>query len=197
MHLHIVFAHPSRRSFSAEVLGAFTAGLAEAGHTHSLSDLYAMGFDPLLDEEQYLRETSVDPVAPPPPDVLHEQELVDAADALVFVFPLWWSDCPAMLKGWFDRVLTVGWAYSYVDDERVSRIRPDRALVVCPAGHTRQHLERTGVVAAMRRILVVDRLQGVGIPEAELEILGGMMPGDDTFRDTNLARARRLGREFS
>ncbi len=197
MRLHAVFAHPSRRSFSASVLRAFQQGITEAGHTHTLSDLYAIGFEPLMDETEYLRETSLEPDTPPPPDVLSEQVLVNAADALVFVFPLWWSDCPAMLKGWFDRVLTNGWAYSYVGEERVSHIRPRRALLLCSAGHTRQHLEGTGVVDAMRRIFVQDRLQGVGVAEVDLEILGGMMPGDDSHRVRNLDRARSLGRTFA
>jgi NAD(P)H dehydrogenase (quinone) len=197
MRLHIVFCHPSHRSFSHAVLEAFRQGLAAAGHTHTLSDLYAIGFEPLLDEAEYLRETSLAPAVPPPPDVRAEQALVDGADALVLVFPLWWSDVPAMLKGWFDRVLTNGWAYSYVGDDRISRIRPDRALLLCAAGHTREHLEETGVVAAMRRIVVEDRLVGVGVTRVRLEILGGMMPGDDSHRAGHLERVRELGRRFA
>lgn len=197
MRLHLVFCHPSHRSFSYEVLDAFRQGLAAAGHTHTLTDLYAIGFEALLDEAEYLRETSLAPAAPPPPDVRAEQALVDAADALVFVFPLWWSDVPAMLKGWFDRVLTNGWAYSYVGDDRISRILPDRALLLCAAGHTRQHLEDTGVIAAMRRILVEDRLVGVGVTDVDLEILGGMMPGDDSHRAGHLELVRELGRSFA
>ena len=33
------------------------------------------------------------------------------ADALVLVYPTWWSGQPAMLKGWFDRVLASGVAW--------------------------------------------------------------------------------------
>lgn len=44
-------------------------------------------------------------------DVRHEQALVDAHDVLVFQHPMYWYSCPALLKGWFDSVLTDGWAY--------------------------------------------------------------------------------------
>jgi len=106
MHVYIVFAHPSKESFSWSVLQAFTRGLREAGHSFEIGDLYETGFESELDENQYFRELGLDPGAPVPDDVKAEQDKVDRADALVFVYPVWWSDCPAKLKGWFDRVLT-------------------------------------------------------------------------------------------
>ena len=48
----------------------------------------------------------------------------------------------------------------------------------------------------MRRIMVNDRLLGVGVKEARMVILGGMMPKDDTYREENLRKAYELGRSF-
>ena len=48
----------------------------------------------------------------------------------------------------------------------------------------------------MRRIMLDDRLLGIGVREARMEILGGMMPGDDSFRRKNLQTAYHLGRTF-
>jgi NAD(P)H dehydrogenase (quinone) len=197
MHVYIIFTHPSRTSFSRAVLEAFTRGLAEGSHTYTVADLYQMGFQSEMDAEQYRREVGRDPDAPVPADVAREQALIDVADALTFIYPVWWSDCPAKLKGWFDRVLTYGYAYSYdVDQQRSSRINIEKALVLCSAGHTASHLEQTGVAEAMRRIMLHDRLIGVGVRQASLEILGGMMPGDDTFKEQNLERAYALGKAF-
>ena len=39
-------------------------------------------------------------------------------------------------------------------------------------------------------------LLGVGVREASLEILGGMMPGDNTYKTANLAKAYELGRDL-
>jgi NAD(P)H dehydrogenase (quinone) len=156
-----------------------------------------MDFRSELDEDQYLRELGLDPHAPVPDDVAAEQAKIDKADALVFVYPLWWSDCPAKLKGWFDRVLTYGYAYFYDEDEqRSSRISIEKALVLCSAGHTVEHLEETGIAESMRCIMLNDRLLGVGVKAAQMEILGGMMPGDDSYRQQNLKRAYELGRTF-
>jgi NAD(P)H dehydrogenase (quinone) len=195
VHVYIVYAHPARASFSRDVLAAFSRGLHDAGHTYEVGDLYEMGFEPEMDEAQYCREVGLDPDAPVPDDVRREQEKIGRAGALAFIFPLWWSDVPAKLKGWFDRVLTYGYAYFYNEaEERFTKISIAKALVICPAGHTAEHLEETGVAEAMRRIMLNDRLLGVGVREARLEILGGMMPKDDTYRQANLAKAYALGR---
>lgn len=44
-------------------------------------------------------------------DVPSEQRLVDAHQHLVLQFPVYWFNCPPLLKQWFDDVLTYGWAY--------------------------------------------------------------------------------------
>lgn len=194
MHVHVVFAHPARRSFCRDVLETFTSALREAGHSVDVHDLYADGYRSDLDEEEYLREVGGDPGAGLPQDVQREHERIARADMLAFIFPNWWSDAPAKLKGWFDRVWSYGYAYSYeADGSRQSRIRPRRALVICSAGHTEAHLEETGIAESMRRIFLDDRLRNVGFTDTRMEILGGMMPGNSTHRDSNLERVRRLG----
>ncbi|HEY69817.1 MAG TPA: NAD(P)H-dependent oxidoreductase [Anaerolineae bacterium] len=197
MHVYILFAHPSRESFNRAVLDRFTQGLREAGHSFEIGDLYRMGFEPNMDLSQYQREVGLDPTVPVPEDVRAEQEKINRADALAFIYPVWWSDCPAILKGWFDRVLTYGYAYFYDDnEERKTEIDLQKAIVICPAGHTVEHLEEIGIAESMERIMLQDRLLGVGVREARMEILGGMMPDDDTYRDENLATAYDLGRSF-
>lgn len=197
MHVYILFSHPSEDSFNREVLDTFTKGLRDAGHTHEIADLYRMGFESEMDLEQYHREVGLDPDAPVPDDVRAEQEKIDGADALAFIYPVWWSDCPAKLKGWFDRVLTYGYAYFYDEnEERYTQINVKKAIVVCSAGHTTEHLEETGIAESMKRIMLNDRLLGVGVKEARMEILGGMMPKDDTYRKENLDRAYDLGRNL-
>ena len=197
MHVYIVFAHPSDCSFNRDILDAFTKGLKDAGHTFEIGDLYRMDFASEMDLEQYHREVGLDPDAPVPDDVRAEQKKIDRADALAFIYPVWWSDCPAKLKGWFDRVLTYGYAYFYDEnEERYTEIEIKKAIVICSAGHTLEHLEEIGIAECMKRIMLNDRLLGVGVKEARMEILGGMMPKDDTYRKENLKKAYDLGRNL-
>ncbi len=197
MRVYIVFAHPNEDSFNRDVLDMFTKGLAEAGHTYETGDLYRMNYKSEMDSGQYSREVGLDPGAPIPDDVRAEQEKINRADALAFIYPVWWSDCPAKLKGWFDRVFTYGYAYFYDEnEERFTEIEIKKAVVICSAGHTGEHLEETGIAASMRRIMIDDRLLRVGVKEARMEILGGMMPKDDTYRQENLEKAYDLGKNF-
>ncbi len=76
MHVYILFAHPSKTSFSREVLDAFCRGLRDAGHTFETGDLYAMGFRLEMDADQYQREIGHDPHAPVPGDIAGEQEKI-------------------------------------------------------------------------------------------------------------------------
>lgn len=51
----IVFAHPERASFNGAMLNEGMAALSEAGCAVAVSDLYAMGFDPVSDREIFAR----------------------------------------------------------------------------------------------------------------------------------------------
>lgn len=44
-------------------------------------------------------------------DVEKEQKLVESHGTLILQFPIFWFNCPPMIKKWLDDVLTHGWAY--------------------------------------------------------------------------------------
>lgn len=197
MHVLVVLAHPRRDSFTGELFETFCEGLLAAGHAVERADLYAERFDPLLSDAQFELETSLDPEALRPPDVLAEQARLARAEGLVFVYPFWWSDVPAILKGWFDRVWTYGYAYAYnLDRTRTTQLRIRKALALCPAGHTDEKLDALGLREAHHRVMIEDRLLGVGIPEAQLELLGGLSGNPAHRRLEILRHVKELGRQF-
>ncbi len=197
MHVLVVLAHPRRDSFTGELFETFCEGLLASGHSVEQADLYAEGFDPMLDSAQFELETSLDPEALRPSDVLTEQARLTRVEGLVFVYPFWWSDVPAILKGWFDRVWTYGYAYAYNPDRtRTTQLRIRKALALCPAGHTDEKLDALGLREAHHRVMIEDRLLGVGIPEARLELLGGLSGNSPTRRQELLRHVKKLGSQF-
>ena len=124
MHAHIVLAHPEPRSFNAHLANVARRETEASGATASVSNLYQMGFDPCERQEHYPA-----PLAPErfdvqaqqrhaseggtvPPVVTAEIARLDRADLLILQYPMWWHMPPAMLKGWFDRVLIYGEVYT-------------------------------------------------------------------------------------
>lgn len=162
---HIVFAHPAEQSFTREVLHAVRRQLTAHGHTSSVSDLYATGFRAEMSLEEYERESRYDVSLPVPDDVRAEQVALEEADLWVFVYPVWWADCPAILKGWFDRVWTAGFAH-----HTETPVHAHRAIVACTAGHPIERLEADGLHQAMRATMLTDRI-GVRADEAHFLLL--------------------------
>lgn len=116
MRVLYVFCHPLPESFHAGLRAEALAGLAEAGHEVDLLDLYAEDFDPVLSEEgrRHYHDTTVNQRGLEP-----YVERLRAAEALVFQFPTWTFGPPAMLKGFFDRLLMPGVAFDISDPKRV------------------------------------------------------------------------------
>ncbi|MCT4352331.1 NAD(P)H-dependent oxidoreductase [Streptomyces sp. Je 1-79] len=194
-HVHVVYAHPSERSFTREVLDAFLRGLDEAGRTYTVSDLYAREFRSELTRAEYERESGLRSDAPVPDDVVAEQAALAAAGTWVFLYPVWWADCPARLKGWFDRVWTVGFARKTVGPPTVA----EKALVLCTAGYDVAELDASGCYGAMRTVMLTDRI-GERARTSEFVVLGGSATTDETewpaLKAAHLARAAELARSL-
>lgn len=54
-------------------------------------------------------------------DVLKEQHLIETHGALVLQFPVYWFNCPPLLKEWLDKVFTYGWAYGSTGNKMTNR----------------------------------------------------------------------------
>lgn len=155
MRAFIVYCHPSDSSFTHEIFSAFTKGLADAGHDYIVSDLYKMNFRTDMTEEEYLRETYYKADVNPAEDVLAEQEKIESADAVVFIYPVFWTEAPAKLVGWFDRVWTSGYAYA----PEPSMKKLSKALCIACAGKSMQSLIETGEIQAMETVMLGDRIR--------------------------------------
>jgi NAD(P)H dehydrogenase (quinone) len=198
MKVFIVYAHPSEDSFTRELRDRFIAGLEHAGHRYIVSDLYRMNFRSDMDEEEYRREAYYRLEAPIPEDVRLEQEKINRNDAIVFIYPVFWSDVPAKLKGWFDRVWTYGFAYGLQKDGRRSMKQLEKGLVICSAGNTMDYFRNTGILESMERVMLNDRLYD-RVKTKELVILEATSrenSGREENRERHLDRVFALGAQF-
>lgn len=139
MRVLVVHAHPNPDSFSHALRAAAVNGLLTAGHSVDLLDLYAEGFTAAMSEAERRAYESDNPVQAA--EVRRCVELVKAADALVFVYPTWWWGLPAILKGWLDRVLVPGVAFTLGDGPPRPALTNVRRLVgVTTYGSSRTYM---------------------------------------------------------
>ncbi len=154
MKIFVVYCHPSSNSFTSQVRDSFLKGLADAGHEYVVSDLYGMNFNPVFSESEYMREAFYDLSAAVPDDVLAEQAKINASDAIAFIYPDFWTDAPALLAGWFQRVWTYGFAYG---DSRTMKTL-EKALFLVTMGGCLKDSHRVEQVEAMKTVMLGDRI---------------------------------------
>lgn len=112
MNCLVVFAHPLPDSLNGRLARLVVAELEAAGHDVTFLDLYQLDFDPRLS----VAERSVHYDSDAARRIAHEHtRLLEAADALVLVFPTWWFGLPAILKGWFDRCFGPGVGFRHAE----------------------------------------------------------------------------------
>ncbi|KNX38610.1 NAD(P)H-dependent oxidoreductase [Luteipulveratus halotolerans] len=164
-----ISAHPDPQSLTASLRRDAVKHLADGGHEVVESDLYAMGWDPVLSD------ADLGPVEPGPlvarqkaatlggtlsEDIRIEQDKLRAADTVMLQFPLWWYGVPAIMKGWFDRVLTSGFAF-WLRDPATGRVRKygdgglvgRRVLTVVAAGDRETALGARGISGHVEDVL--------------------------------------------
>lgn len=173
MNILIVYAHPNKKSYTFQVLEHLKSQISAQNWNLEISDLYAMNFQSDMSEEEYEREGFVKTELPISNDVLDEHAKIEKADCIIFLYPVWWSDCPAKLKGWFDRVYSVGYAYGQNENSKKMKIIPF-GLVICTAGHPNAFLSEINIAQSMENIMLEDRL-GKRFKNKEMLILGGTL----------------------
>ena len=201
MNAHIVYAHPEPTSFTAALKDAGVRALQGAGYTVEVSDLYAEGFNPVAGRHDFTTVANATRFHYQneqghahqhngyAADVLREQQRFAKADLLVVHFPLWWGGMPAILKGWFDRVLAYGFAYA--DGKRYDSgyFRGRRGILCVATGGTTERFSSTGVYGPIEQVLYpVHRcmIEYLGLEALDPFIAYGAPRVDDAARETYL-----------
>ena len=103
----VIIAHPIHRSLTASVGETYAEAVRALGHEAIVRDLYAMGFDPCLHAEEipHLKMPTFQP------DVIEERALLQHVDVFAFIYPFWFNAPPAILKGYVDRIFSMGFGF--------------------------------------------------------------------------------------
>jgi NAD(P)H dehydrogenase (quinone) len=191
MKVLIAYAHLNPKSFCHAVLESFTKGLEDGEHTYEVIDLYGTKFEPALKIEDMAMFTG----GQMPQDVLAQQEKVNQADALAFIYPVIGYGQPAMILGWQARVLSYGFAWKTGEKGLEGLLKHQKAICIATAGMPEQMYKASGVEDAMKKI-VGTIFWTYGIQNQELVTLFGVQTVDDETRKRYLEGVYQKGKEF-
>ncbi|NXK46093.1 NQO1 dehydrogenase, partial [Chauna torquata] len=158
----IVLAHPEQTSFNHAMAAAAASALWDKGWDVTVSDLYAMEFNPVLsrrditgpprDPKHFVYEAEMALAWKEgrlSSDIVAEQKKIEAAD----LFPLQWFGMPAILKGWFDRVFTQGFAYSLASMYEEGPFQKKKAMLSFTTGGMGSMYTPSGISGDMNVLL--------------------------------------------
>jgi len=192
MKVLIVFTHPNANSFNHALLENIQSGLEQSGHEVVVKDLYKETFDPILSAPE-LADLHKGVI---PPRIAKEQEQLLWADSLVFIYPLWWFDRPAILKGWFDVVLTNGLAFEYSSEGVKGLLKHKKAEVIITAGGSKKYFEDNDALQLIHRPVTDGTLSFCGIDDVSHQIHYDIANLTDEERQEILENTKQSGIDF-
>lgn len=156
-NIFVVYAHHEPTSFTAAMNNLVVQVLSSQGHNVVASDLYGQGFNALAQkwdfvttsgkhfnymyEQKHAAELGMSFA----PDITGEIEKLKTAELVIFVAPFWWMSLPAVLKGWFERVLAMGVAWDSGKIYEQGLMRGKQAMLVLSVGHPEDYYGEMGL----------------------------------------------------
>ena len=188
MKVLYLYCHPLPESYHGAIRVAALEGLEAKGHPVDLCDLYAEGFDPVMrpDERRRYQDTSRNQIG-----VERYVARLRDAEAIVLQFPTWCFGAPAMLKGFFDKVLLPGVSFDMSDASHIKPLLANLKLVVGIVTYGRGRLSAIAMGDAPRK-LVTRYLPRCAVvtARAQFHALYGMNRADEAKRKAFIAKVR-------
>lgn len=141
----IIYAHPNENSLNHHLLNTVVETLQSRNQEVIVRDLYKIGFDPVfsLNDMQGQRLGKVSD------DIKTEQEHISWAEQITFIYPIWWTGLPAMMKGYIDRVFSYGFAYRYDQGIQKGLLKGKKTVIINTHGKSHEEYEKIGMDKAL------------------------------------------------
>jgi NAD(P)H dehydrogenase (quinone) len=187
----LILAHPNPQSYNRAVAKVIEEEFASRGDQVKVKDLYAMNWNPILSQADFQGFHS----GTIPADIKQEQADIAWADYVVMVAPVWWYSVPAILKGYIDRVFSVGFAYKYTSTGPLGLLKGKKGLAVTTSGANVQDAEYGGMIVTLEKSLI-----GVfgfsGFQDKKLHNLFAVTTVSDQERQLMLDEVRTLVKNY-
>lgn len=142
----IIYAHPRKESLNHAVKAVVLTELKKQSASDiRIRDLYQLDFDPVLSKED-IEGWHRGIVSP---EIRAEQQHILWADNIIFIYPIWWTGLPAILKGYIDRVFSYGFAYRYDKGIQKGLLTGKEAFIINTQGKSHYEYQQSGLDQAL------------------------------------------------
>ena len=141
----IVYAHPNSGSLNHFFKQTVLESLQESGEEIAIRDLNEINFNPVFSLED-MNGQRMGTVAD---DVKTEQDFITWADRIIFIYPIWWTGMPAIMKGYIDRVFSYGFAYRYDQGIQKGLLTGKKTIIINSHGKSNAEYEAMGMDKAL------------------------------------------------
>lgn len=145
----VILCHPDPNSFNAKLAQTYCDAVHARCHEAVIRDLYALSFDPVLQEQERPSAQQFIPAK----DVAKELDALGGADVIALIYPIWFGTPPAMIKGYVERVLGAGFGHQLMGEpSRVSIAAGKHLLSITTSGNSSEWLESHGTIESLRNV---------------------------------------------
>jgi len=185
----IINGHPNKDSFNFGIAEAYKAGAVETGAEVKEIVIRDLNFNLNL-QFGYQKRMELEP------DLLKAWEIIQWADHLVWVHPVWWGGFPALMKGFIDRLFLPGMAYKFRENsvwwDKLLKGKTAHILTTLdqPGWYYRLFFGRPSVNQLRKSIL-----EYCGVKPVKLTYIGIIRNSKDEQRAQWLRKVKELGKK--
>ncbi|MDR6464504.1 NAD(P)H-dependent oxidoreductase [Chryseobacterium sediminis] len=185
----IINGHPNQDSFNFGIAEAYKTGAVETGAEVKEIVIRELKFNPNL-QFGYQKRMELEP------DLMKAWEIIQWADHLVWVHPVWWGGFPALMKGFIDRLFLPGLAYKYRENsvwwDKLLKGKTAHIITTLdqPGWYYRLFFGRPSVNQLKKSIL-----EYCGVKPVKLTYIGIIRNSKDEQRVQWLRKVKELGKK--
>lgn len=141
----IIYSHPNQGSLNHHLLQTAIESLKTKNQEIVIRDLYQLNFNPVLS----LEDMNGQRIGNVTEEVKQEQQFISWADHITFIYPIWWTGMPAIMKGYIDRVFSYGFAYRYEQGVQKGLLTGKLTTIINTHGKSQAEYESFGMHKAL------------------------------------------------
>lgn len=185
----IINGHPDKESFNYALSDAYIKGAISSGADIKEINIRELNFNPNL-QFGYRKRMELEP------DLIAAQEKLIWANHIVWVYPVWWSSVPAIMKGFLDRILLPGFAFKKRGNSLLSDkyLTGKSARIICTLDQPPWYYSLV-YKSPSHNAIKKGTLHYIGVKKVRITTIGPIRLSKEKFRGKWLNKVEKLGQK--